>query len=219
MDAAAGPTARNLGLLSCHVCQRLYPAQETPAGHHLHCSLCKTSLHQRKSNSLARTWALVIAAALLYLPANIFPIMSVVISGRGEPDTILSGVVALINADALVIAILIFFASITVPMLKLLGLTYLLISVQRRSYWRPKDRTRLYRLIEVIGRWSMIDMFMLSILVALVKLGAVATIEPGIGATSFAGVVVITMFAAESFDPRLIWDSIEETDDRRTKQP
>ncbi len=205
-----GPTARSLGLLNCHVCRRLYPARETPAGHHLHCSLCKASLHRRKSNSLARTWALVIAAMLLYLPANIFPIMSVVISGRGEPDTILSGVVALMNADAMVIAILIFFASITVPMLKLCGLTFLLISVQRRSHWRPKDRTRLYRLIEVIGRWSMIDMFMLSILVALVKLGAVATIEPGIGATSFAAVVVLTMFAAESFDPRLIWDSIEE---------
>lgn len=208
-----GPTANNAGLLSCHICHRLYPEKETKKGQHLHCGLCQTALHRRKANSLARTWALVIAAACLYLPANIFPIMSVVISGRGEPDTILSGVVALINADAVVIAILIFFASITVPMLKLVGLTFLLISVQRRSRWRPRDRTILYRIIEVIGRWSMIDMFMLSILVALVKLGAVATIEPGIGATCFAGVVIITIFAAESFDPRLIWDSMEESDD------
>jgi len=206
-------TAAAATLVSCHVCRRVYPKVDLEAGYEARCPLCSTLLHGRKSNSLARTWALVIAALILYIPANVFPIMSVVISGRGEPDTILSGIEALIHAGAWGVAILIFFASITVPMLKLCGLIYLMLSVQLKWKWRPRDRTVLYRIVESIGRWSMIDMFMLSVLVALVKLGAVATIEPGIGATSFAGVVVLTMFAASSFDPRLIWDSLEETDE------
>jgi paraquat-inducible protein A len=127
--------------------------------------------------------------------------------GKGEPDTIISGVIELINAGMWEIAALIFFASITVPVLKLVGLSYLLISVQRRSRKNSRERTRLYRLAEGIGRWSMIDMFMVSIVCALVQLGAIATINPGLGAICFATVVVITMFAASSFDPRLIWDA------------
>ncbi len=206
-------TAAAAALVSCHVCRRIYPRIDLEAGYEARCPLCSTPLHGRKSNSLARTWALVLSALILYVPANTFPIMSVVISGRGEPDTILSGIEALFATGSWGVAILIFFASITVPMLKLFGLIYLMLSVQFRWKWRPVDRTVLYRIVENVGRWSMIDMFMLSILVALVKLGAVATIEPGIGATSFAAVVVLTMFAASSFDPRLIWDSLEETDD------
>jgi len=214
MNAPASTgTATAASLVSCHVCRRVYPKIDVAAGYEARCPLCSTPLHGRKANSLARTWALVISALVLYVPANAFPIMSVVISGRGEPDTILSGIEALFEAGAWGVAILIFFASITVPMLKLFGLIFLMLSVQLRWKWRPRDRTVLYRIIESIGRWSMIDMFMLSILVALVKLGSVATIEPGIGATSFAAVVVLTMFAASSFDPRLIWDSLEETDD------
>jgi paraquat-inducible protein A len=130
--------------------------------------------------------------------------------GKGEGDTILSGIKDLFAAGMLPIAVLVFFASITVPMLKLCGLTYLLLSVHFRSLWRPKNRTALYRIVEVVGRWSMIDMFMVSILVALVQLGQVATILPGIGATAFAAVVVTTIFAASAFDPRLIWDVLEE---------
>ena len=211
--SAHSGTAAAARLVSCHVCRRVYPKVTVAEGLEVRCPLCLTPLHGRKSNSMARTWALVIAALLLYIPANVYPIMSVVISGRGEPDTILSGIEALFEAGAWGIAILIFFASITVPMLKLCGLTFLMLSVKYKLKWRPRDRTVFYRVVESIGRWSMIDMFMLSILVALVKLGSVATIEPGIGATSFAGVVVLTMFAAGSFDPRLIWDSLEETDD------
>ena len=108
------------------------------------------------------------------------------------------------------VGVLIFFASITVPLLKLLSLIGLLISVQRRSHWRPRDRTVLYRVVEVIGRWSMLDMFVVSLTVALVQLGTVATVEPRIGAPFFAAVVVLTIFAAQSFDPRLIWDAMEE---------
>ena len=132
---------------------------------------------------------------------------------RGHPDTILSGVKALIEAEMWPLALLVFFASVTVPMVKLWGLVFLLISVQRKSSWRLKDRAFLFRIIESIGRWSMIDIFMISILIALVKLGSIATIEPGIGATSFAGVVVITMIASMMFDPRLMWDAVEQNSD------
>lgn len=209
-------TAAAAALVGCRVCSRVYPVVEPLPGYGVHCPLCTAPLHARKPNSLARTWALVIAALILYIPANTFPIMSVVLSGQGKPDTILSGIEALFAEGELELAILVFFASITVPVLKLLGLSYLMLSIQLRWRWRPRDRTALYRMIEGIGRWSMIDIFMLSILVALVKLGAVATIEPGVGATSFCAVVVLTMFAASSFDPRLLWDSLdslEETDD------
>jgi len=136
--------------------------------------------------------------------------MTVISFGKGEADTILSGVQELIHAGMLPIALLVFFASIVVPVTKLLSLTFLLLSVHYKSQWRPRERTVLYRIIEVVGRWSMIDIFMISILIALVKLEAVATIEPGMGAISFAAVVIITMFAAMGFDPRLIWDNMKE---------
>jgi paraquat-inducible protein A len=158
---------------------------------------------------LARTWALTLTAYILYIPANLLPIMTVTMSGRGEPDTIISGVKELVVGGMWPLALLIFFASITVPVLKLLTLTYLLLSVHFRSHWRPRERTMLYRITESVGRWSMIDIFVIAILVALVKLGALATIEAGAGTVAFAGVVVITMFAAMSFDPRLIWDALE----------
>ena len=119
-------------------------------------------------------------------------------------------VVAMFEADWYVIGGLIFFASITVPVLKLVSIFVLLVSVHRRSHWRPRDRTRLYRIVEIIGRWSMLDMFVVSLTVALVQLGVVANVEPGIGASFFAAVVILTIFAAASFDPRLIWDAMEE---------
>ena len=203
-------TATWASFISCHTCHLLSRARRLPANSHAICPRCGARLHRRKPNSLARTWALILAAAILYIPANVYPVMTVISFGKGHPDTILSGVTALIEADMWPLALLVFFASITVPVVKLLGLTYLLLSVQYKSQWRPRDRTVLYRITEVVGRWSMIDIFMISILIALVKLEAVATIEPGVGATSFAAVVVITMFAAMSFDPRLIWDAMEE---------
>jgi paraquat-inducible protein A len=180
----------------------------------LSCPRCGALLHQRKSDSISRTWAFLIAAFILYIPANLYPIMTVISFGRGAPDTIISGVIHLIEADQWPIAALVFFASIFVPILKLLVLAFLAISVQLKSKWRPRDRTVIYRFTEVVGRWSMIDIFMISILVALVKLGAIATIEAGIGATAFAAVVVLTMFAAMAFDPRLIWDNAEQENER-----
>ncbi len=203
-------TAARASLLSCHTCHRLSLARRMPPGGHAVCSRCGTTLHFRKPNSLARTWALTLTAFILYIPANLLPIMTVISFGKGAPDTIMSGVIHLIEAEMYPIAFLVFFASVTVPVAKLIAITYLLISVQKKSNWRPKDRTVMYRVTESIGRWSMLDIFMIALLAALVKLGAIATIEPGLGAVSFAAVVVITMFAAMSFDPRLIWDAMEE---------
>jgi len=203
-------TAAQASLMSCHACHQL---SRIPAGFtngEAICPRCEAHIHLRKPNSISRTWALLIAAYILYIPANLLPVMTVISFGKGNPDTILSGVKELIHAGMWPIALLVFFASIIVPVTKLLALTYLLLSVQFKSRWRPQERTVLYRITEVVGRWSMIDIFMISILIALVKLEAVATIEPGMGAISFAAVVIITMFAAMGFDPRLIWDKMEE---------
>jgi paraquat-inducible protein A len=197
-------------LVGCHACDQVC---RLGRGHAARCPRCGAALHKRKPHSLARTWALLIAACILYIPANLLPVMTVTSFGTGEPDTILSGVKVLIGAGMWPVALLVFFASITVPVLKILSLFYLLISVQRRSRWRPRDRTKLYRVVESVGRWSMVDVFMISILVALVNLGAIASISPGTGANAFAAVVILTMIAAMSFDPRLIWDAQERDRD------
>ena len=178
------------------------------------CPRCGAALHARKPDSLARTWALVIAAGICYLPANMLPIMKVTSLGNVQADTILSGVIYLLLHGMWPLALVVFIASVFVPLAKLIILVYLLISVQRRSQWRPVDRTRLYRLTEAVGRWSMVDIYVVTIMVALVKLGNLATIEAQPGAIFFGAVVVITILAAMSFDPRLIWDNLESTHDK-----
>jgi len=202
---APGATAHEHGLVACHTCTLLAPMPQP--GTHARCPRCASPLHHaRKRDSLARTWALVIAAMLLVVPANVYPVMTVIRFGQGEPSTILSGVVHLVAEGMYGLAFIVFFASIVVPMVKIGLLVYLLLSVQRRSPWRPRDRTRLYRLTEVVGAWSMVDVFLVGVLSALVNLQSLATIAPGVGASFFGAVVVTTMFAAHSFDPRLIWD-------------
>jgi len=203
-------TARQLGLLNCHDCHLLVEAPQGEGHEHGCCPRCGAALHLRKPNSLARTWALVCAATILYIPANVLPMTVTSALGTTQADTIMSGVIYFIHSGSWEIAAVIFIASIFVPLAKLLILVTLLTTVQLRSHWRPKDRTALYRLTEMVGRWSMLDVYVVTILVALVKLGAVATIEAGPAAVYFAAVVVITMIAAESFDPRLIWDALEE---------
>jgi len=200
-------TARNAGLTSCHSCHFLCARGKRP-GDRL-CPRCGASLHDRKPNSIARTWALVLAAIIFYIPANLLPITTVISLGTAQSDTIMSGVIYFVHSGMWPIALVIFVASVFVPLLKLLILIFLLISVQRKSSWRQKDRTVLYRITEIIGRWSMVDIFVVTILVALVHLGGLATIHAGPGAIFFGAVVVITIFAAMSFDPRLIWDTEE----------
>lgn len=173
------------------------------------CPRCGATLHERKPQSLQRTWAWLIAAVLCYLPANLLPIMKITSLGRAQADTIMSGVVYLLLHGMWPLAMVVFTASVVVPLLKLTILLTLLISVHRGSRWRPVERTRLYRITEAIGRWSMVDIFVVTILVALVRLGNLATVEAQTGAVFFGAVVVLTMLAAESFDPRLIWDRSE----------
>lgn len=214
---SASRTARESGLVGCEVCGMV---SRLPAGDtgHLHCRRCASPLHSRRPQALQRTTALVIAGLLLYIPANVYPVMTIELLGRPDPNTIMSGVRELFASGMWEIGLLVFCASIAVPLLKLLGLSYLLVWVYRgrgktgKASSALRERTRLYRIIETIGRWSMLDMFLLSMLVALVRFGAIASIVPGLGATSFALVVVLTMFAAASFDPRLLWDEVEESD-------
>jgi len=192
--------------LNCHTCGLLSEDQ----AHEQHCPRCETPLHHRKHGSIESTWALLLAATVLIIPANYYPVMTVIRFGQGEPSTILSGVAHLIHSGMWGLAMIVFVASIVVPVLKLFVLSFLLISVQLKSLWRPRDRTVLYRITEVVGAWSMVDIFLVGLLSALVSLDALSTIRPGIGATFFAGVVVVTMFAAHHFDPRLIWDNVRE---------
>jgi paraquat-inducible protein A len=192
----------------CHDCGLTSRLPEQGA-HGVLCPRCGAALHERKPQSLERTWAWLIAAALCYLPANLLPIMKVTSLGRAQADTIMSGVAYLLLHGMWPLALVVFTASVFVPLLKLAILFGLLISVHRHSRWRPVDRTRLYRITEAIGRWSMVDIFVVTILVALVRLGNLATVEAQTGAVFFGAVVVMTMLAAESFDPRLIWDRSE----------
>ena len=171
------------------------------------CPRCTVPLRHRKRESLARTWALLTAAALCYIPANLYPVMTVIRFGQGAPSTILGGVQELIEYRMWPLAALVFTASVMVPVLKILGLLIMLISTQRHSGARLRDRTRLYRIVEFVGRWSMIDVFMVSILAALVRMGLLASVTPELGGVFFAAVVILTMLASFSFDPRLMWDA------------
>ncbi|PIE61477.1 MAG: hypothetical protein CSA29_03105 [Desulfobacterales bacterium] len=188
----------------CHCCRltcRL-PSREE----HGFCPRCAARVHGIKPNSLQRTWALVIAAMVFYIPANLYPVTVSGMLGQQQADTILSGVILFLLSGSWHIALIIFVASVVIPLVKLIILVYLLLSVQLRSRWRPQDRTRLYQFTEAVGRWSMVDVYVVTVLVALVKLSPLASVDAGPGAIYFAGVVVITMFAAQRFDPRLIWD-------------
>ena len=180
------------------------------------CLRCGALLRHRKPYSVQRTWALLLAAAMLYVPANLYPILSVTSFGRVQADTILSGVSFLLHHDMLPLAVVVFVASVLVPLLKILLLLALLLSVQWRLCWQPRARTALYRFAEAIGRWSMVDLYVVTILVALVRFERVAQIEAEMGALFFGAVVVLTMGAALSFDPRLIWDAPRDgRDDER----
>ncbi len=195
--------------IGCDVCELLVPREAALVDEgRLRCPRCTDILHHRKPDSLQRTWALVIAAMVFYVPANLLPIMSVTSLGRTQSDTIMSGVIFLITHGMWPLALVVFVASVFVPLLKLVILVFLLVSVQLRSTWRPRERTRLYRITEMIGRWSMVDVYVVTILVALVRLGNLASIQAEAGAIFFCAVVVITMLAAMSFDPRLIWDRL-----------
>jgi paraquat-inducible protein A len=199
-------TAAREGLLACHTCAFLARADGES---HAWCPRCGAALHFRKPDSIARTWAFLIASVILYLPANVLPVMETSSIFGVQKDTILSGVVYLWVSGSWPLAVVVFIASVLVPLAKIAALAFLTASVQMRSRWQPEQRTRLYRVVELVGRWSMLDIYVIAVLVALVQLKAVATIQAGPAAVAFAAVVVLTMLAAMSFDPRLIWDPLE----------
>ena len=205
--SASAPTAARAGLFVCHDCGLL----SKPVAHAYDgcCPRCGAHLHFRKPSSIARTWAFVIAAVILYIPANALPVMDTSSLFGAQTDTILSGVVYLWTSGSWPLAVIVFIASIAVPMLKIIALTFLVLTAQLRWRWLPEKRTRIYRVVEFVGRWSMLDIYVITILVALVQFNALATIKAGPGAIAFGAVVVLTMFAALSFDPRLIWDAVE----------
>ncbi len=208
---AAAPTAARLGFLSCHICGLV--SRSTGREEGAACPRCGAHLHSRKHGSIERSWALLITSAIMLIPANVLPIMTTVSFLGTQSDTIMSGVIYLWTSGSWPLAVIVFVASVMVPLMKILALGYLLVTVQRRSAWRPDERTRLYRMIELVGRWSMLDVFVVTLLVALVRFSSLAIMEPRAGALAFAGVVILTMFAAMSFDPRLIWDPVEEKHD------
>jgi paraquat-inducible protein A len=201
--ALHGATAAANGIYVCHTCGLCTPgASEAPH----HCPRCGAHLHMRKPASLQRTWAFLIAATILYVPANLLPVMNTSSLFGAQKDTILSGVVYLWTSGSWPLAIIVFIASIAVPMLKILAIGYLAISTQLHWHRQPAERARIYRIVELVGRWSMLDIYVIAMLTALVQFSALATIQAGPAAIAFGAVVVLTMFAALSFDPRLIWD-------------
>lgn len=201
---ASASTAAARNLAACHLCCKLAPAELS------HCPRCHSALHLRKPDSIQRTLALLVTACLLYIPANLYPIMITEQLGSSEGSTILGGVILLMHHDAILVALVIFLFSVMVPIGKLISLFYLVWSVRSQSAISHRQRTTLYQITEFVGKWSMVDVFVVAILVALVHLGGLLSITPGIAAVCFAGVVIVTMVAAESFDPRLIWDELEE---------
>lgn len=167
-------------------------------------------MHVRKPNSIGRTWALIIAALILYVPANVLPVTITRSLFGVQSDTIMSGVAYFWNTGSYDLAIIIFTASVFVPLAKLLALSFLTLLAQRRTRWDPLQCTKLYRMVEFIGKWSMLDVFVVALLATLVDFSALAAISAGPGAVAFGAVVVITMFAAMTFDPRLLWDPVDE---------
>lgn len=205
-------TAREANLSACPTCGLLC-TQEKAA-----CPRCGATLQSRKLNSRERTWALLITAILLYLPANLLPVMRVVSLGHTQSDTIMGGVFYFLRTGSWPLALIIFIASVAVPIIKIIILGFLLISEQRGSARWPEHRARLYRLTEMVGRWSMVDIFVITLMVALVEIGNVANITPGPGSVAFALMVFSTMLAVRCFDPRLVWDSLTLAP-RRRKEP
>jgi paraquat-inducible protein A len=200
---SAPVTGESLGLL---VCTRCRATVRSVAAARCLCPRCRAPLHLRKPRSVSTTAALVVTAAVLYIPANLLPVMHTHTFLSDDDDTIMSGVISLAQQGSWPIALLVFFASIVVPLLKLVALGEVLIAVSRKRLRYARERSRLFRMVEFVGRWSMLDVFAMSLLVTLVQMQSFAFIEIRAGAWAFAGVVVLTMLAAQSFDERLIWD-------------
>ncbi|MBC3917853.1 paraquat-inducible protein A [Undibacterium sp. CY18W] len=198
----AGRTGAETGLISCDICTTLCCTHDEAA---THCPSCGAALHLRHQDSLIKSLAYLVAATILYIPANLLPVMHTDTIFGAQDDTIMSGVLVLLNTGSWPLALLVFFASIVVPLLKLFSISLLLLTCWKKSSWNPLQRIQLFRMIEAVGRWSMLDVYVVTVLVALVQFQSLAAIHPGGGALAFGAVVVLTMLSAQSFDSRLIW--------------
>ena len=213
------PRAIDIGVIACRVCGLV--CRNVPGdpdldgdgiGDLMACPRCGVALHRRKSASLSRTWALLIAGFLLYIPANVLPIMRTASLNNVDDNTIISGVVELWRNGSPGLALIVLGASIVVPMLKFAVLAVLAVSSQRQSRWALTQRAKLYRLVELIGYWSMLDVFVVALMTGLVRFNVLSRVEPLPGVIFFGLTVVMTMLASMSFDPRLMWDG-RDTDD------
>lgn len=203
------PRARRLSVIGCHACGLVCEDTLAETGH-ARCPRCGAALHRRRPDSIARAWALLLAGVILYIPANVLPVMYTSLLGSGSDSTIMRGVIAFWNSGSYGIALVIFVASVAVPCTKFLVLGLLLVTAQRRSRWALRERARLYRLVELIGYWSMLDVLVVAVVAALVKFQALSDIEPRVGILFFGLVVILTMLSAMSFDPRLTWDAPDD---------
>lgn len=206
------PRGLELKLAGCHVCEKVSPVAE------IHCPRCGTHLHMRKPDSITRTMALLVAAAVMYVPANLLPILTSRELGISTESTIIAGMVEFWSTGAYPIALVIFTASILIPLLKIVALLWLCAAAKGIVPHSAKLLGKVYWVTELLGRWSMVDIFVVAILVAMVQLGNYMVITPGPGALAFAGVVMLTMFAAMSFDPKLLWDQLEHEEEMSTAQ-
>jgi paraquat-inducible protein A len=206
LDAAvAGSEMVSAAACDLHPCRHCGTVWEG-AAENAHCQVCQSPLHRRKVDSLRRTWAFLIAACIMYIPANLLPVMVTTTLLDQQRDTIMSGIIYFWLSGSWELAIVVFVASFLVPLFKLVALIVLCVSARRRSSWQRLQRAKLYRVVEIIGRWSMLDVFVVSLLAGLVQIEGFASITAGIGVAAFGSVVVLTMLASLSFDPRLIWD-------------
>ncbi|MEC5386397.1 paraquat-inducible protein A [Uliginosibacterium sp. H3] len=208
----AGSAARS-GLTGCHACGQIVRLGIEARAQ---CPRCGSSVHLRKPNSLSRCWAFLIAAMVLYVPANVLPIMITTSFGDTQSNTILSGIIVLWNSGSWDLALIVFIASMVVPLGKLLALVVLLFSVQRHPLGNLRQLSRLYRLVEMVGKWSMLDVYVVTLLATVVRFDAFMSVHAGSGALAFGGVVVLTMLAAQAFDPRLLWDAAHDDEAQGT---
>ncbi len=201
-------SARALGVAGCHTCgQTVHLGKQA----HVECPRCGADVHYRKHNSIKRAWAFLIAAFIMYIPANTDPMMRTTSLGNVSSDTIMEGVIYFLSHGDYLIGGVIFAASIMLPLLKMIALAYIFIMAQSRSTARRMEQTNLYKLAEILGKWSMLDIFVVGLMAGLVQLGTLTTIAPGPACIAFASVVILTMIAEMVFDPKIIWDQKEET--------
>jgi len=212
--AISGLTGKQQGLQVCTVCGNYSECQTQGA----QCPTCHNDISLRKKHSLQKTWALLLVAMIFIIPANVYPITYLLKNNILYPDTIFSGIISLVESDMVAIAIIVFVASIVVPILKIVALIFILLAVQLRWQFSAKMQLVIFGFVDWIGRWSILDLFVISIMVAVFDKGNFLSVYPGVAASSFTLVVLTTLFAAQSFDTRLIWDAQDQPSTNKNTQ-